>query len=73
VGGLPSAGQLGHHVPGDQFTRQQAKAVVNALQDLVEVLAEAEPHDKMELYDHLGISLAASPPEPSPSSPDPVG
>ncbi len=53
--------QLGHHVPGDQLTREQVKALVNALQDIVEVLAEAEPRDKTELYDQLGISLAYDP------------
>ncbi len=53
--------QLGQHIPGDQLTREQVKALVNALQDIVEVLAEAEPQDKTELYDQLGISLAYDP------------
>ena len=53
--------QLGNQVPGDQLTREQVKALVNALTDIVEVLAQAEPQDKTELYDQLGISLAYHP------------
>ena len=53
--------QLGHQVPGDQLTPAQVKALVNALKDIVDVLADAEPADKAELYDQLGISLALRP------------
>ena len=48
-------------MPGDRLSSEQVKALVNALQDIVEVLAEAEPQDKTELYDQLGISLAYDP------------
>lgn len=53
--------QLGQHVPGDQLTSDQVKALVKALKDIVDVLANAEPADKTELYDQLGISLAYDP------------
>jgi site-specific DNA recombinase len=49
--------QLGQHVPGDRLTSEQVKALVRALQDIVTVLGDAEPADKTELYDQLGISL----------------
>ncbi len=53
--------QLGQQVPGDQLTAEQVKALVTALKDIVTVLAEAQPADKSELYDQLGISLAYDP------------
>ena len=53
--------QLGDDVPGDQLAREQVKALVDALTDIVEVLAQAEPQDKAELYAQLGISLAYHP------------
>ena len=53
--------QLGQHVPGDQLTSKQVKALVKALRDIVGVLADAEPDDKAELYEQLGISLAYDP------------
>lgn len=53
--------QLGRHVPGDQLTSEQVKALVKALKDIVEVLADAEPADKAELYDQLGLSLSYEP------------
>ncbi len=53
--------QLGQHVPGDQLTPEQVKALVKALKDIVGVLAEADPADKADLYDQLGISLAYDP------------
>ncbi len=53
--------QLGRDVPGDQLTPEQVKALVKALKGIVSVLAEAEPADKTELYDQLGISLAYDP------------
>lgn len=53
--------QLGQSVPGDRLTPKQVKALVNALRDIVAVLAEAEPSDKAELYDQLGISLVYDP------------
>ncbi len=53
--------QLGQQIPGDQLTSEQVKALVKALEDIVVVLANAEPADKSELYDQLGISLAYDP------------
>src|SRR3954451_11320969 len=50
--------QLGQPVRGDQLTPEQVKALVKALKDIVGVLSDAEPKDKSELYDQLGISLA---------------
>jgi site-specific DNA recombinase len=49
--------RLGQHVPGDRLTKEQVKAMVKALKDIVSVLADAEPAEKTELYDQLGISL----------------
>jgi hypothetical protein len=53
--------QLGQQVPGDKLTAEQVKALVKALKDIVSVLAVAEPADKSDLYDQLGISLAYDP------------
>jgi site-specific DNA recombinase len=53
--------QLGQYVPGDQLTPEEVKALVKALEDIVTVLANADPADKSELYDQLGISLAYEP------------
>ena len=49
--------QVGQHSPGDQLTSDQVKALVNALRDIVSVLAAADPADKTERYDQLGVSL----------------
>ncbi len=48
-------------VPGGEMTADQVKALVKALRDIVDVLADAEPADKSELYDQLGISLSYDP------------
>ncbi len=53
--------QLGHHVPGGEMTPEQVKALVKALRDIVDVLADAEPADKAELYNKLGVSLRYDP------------
>ncbi len=53
--------ELGQHVPGDQLTPEQVKALATALKDIVTVLSDADPADKSELYDQLGISLAYNP------------
>ncbi len=45
-------------MPGDKLTSEQGRALVTALEDIVTVLAEAEPADKTELYDQLGITVA---------------
>jgi site-specific DNA recombinase len=49
--------QLGRVVPGGRLTKSQARALVEALRDIVDVLAEADPEDKGELYAELGVSL----------------
>ncbi len=53
--------QLGKHVPGGELTPKEVKALVKALRDIVDVLADADPADKSELYDQLGISLTYDP------------
>jgi hypothetical protein len=50
-----------HQIQGDSLSPEQVKALVPALTHIVEVLAEAEPQDKPELYAQLGISLAYDP------------
>jgi site-specific DNA recombinase len=53
--------QLGQHIPGGELTAKEVKALVTALRDIVEVLAEADPADKGELYRQLGVSLRYRP------------
>ncbi len=53
--------QLGRHVPGGELAADEVKALVNALKDIVSVLAQAEPADKAELYDQLGVRLRYDP------------
>ncbi len=53
--------QLGRQIPGGEMTTEQVKALVNALQDIVAVIADAEPADKAELYNELGVSLRYDP------------
>ena len=43
-------------VPGGKPPKSQARALVEALYDIVEVLADADPQDKAELYAELGVS-----------------
>ena len=47
----------GRAVPGGKLTKSQARALVEALRDIVDVLAEADPEDKADLYAELGVSL----------------
>jgi site-specific DNA recombinase len=49
--------QLGRVVPGGELTKSQARALVETLRDIVDVLAEADPEDKADLYAELGVSL----------------
>jgi hypothetical protein len=53
--------QLGRHVPGGELTADEVKALVTALKDIVSVPAEADPADKADLYDQLGVSLHYDP------------
>lgn len=48
-------------IPGDKLASEQVKALVKALNEIVSLLADAEPADKTDLYDRLGISLAYDP------------
>jgi len=53
--------QLGHTIPGGKLTSTQVRALVEALRDIVTVLAEADPQDKAELYGELGVDLTYHP------------
>ena len=53
--------QLGHTIPGGKLTSSQVRALVDALRDIVTVLAEADPEDKAELYGELGVNLTYHP------------
>jgi site-specific DNA recombinase len=49
--------QLGRVVPGGKLTETQTRALVEALRNIVDVPAEADPADKAELYTELAVSL----------------
>ena len=53
--------QLGYQIPGGKMTKDQVKALVAALRDIVDVLTDAEPADKAELYEELGVTLTYNP------------
>ncbi len=53
--------QLEHPVPGGKLERSQVKALVEALQDIVGVLADADRDDKAELYRELGVEMTYDP------------
>ena len=53
--------QLGRPVPGGKLTAPQVRALVEALRDIVAVLAEADPEDKAEVYSGLGVNLTYHP------------
>jgi site-specific DNA recombinase len=53
--------QLGQQIPGGTMTTEQVKALVAALRDIVDVLADADPADKAELYNELGVTLRYDP------------
>jgi len=53
--------QLGHTIPGGKLTSTQVRALVEALRDIVTVLAEADPDDKADLYRELGVNLTYHP------------
>ena len=48
-------------MPGGDLSADEVKALVTALKDIVSVLAEADPADKAELYDQLGVRLRYDP------------
>jgi hypothetical protein len=45
----------------DKLTSSQVHTLVEALRDIVTVLAEADPEDKAELYEELGVDLTYHP------------
>jgi hypothetical protein len=49
--------QLGRVVPGGKLTKSQAPSTGRGLACIVDVLAEADPEDKADLYAELGVSL----------------
>ena len=49
--------QLGRSVPGGKLSKPQIRALVDALRDIVTLLAEADEDDRNELYQQLGVSL----------------
>ncbi len=53
--------QLGRTVPGGSLTSSQVRALVEALHDIVTVLAEADPDDRADLYAELGLNLTYHP------------
>lgn len=53
--------QLGQQIPGGELTAEQVKALVAALRDIVDVLADADPTAKAEVYNDLGLQLDYSP------------
>jgi hypothetical protein len=53
--------QLGQHIPGGELSAKEVNALVDALRDIVGVLAAADPADKSELYAQLGVSLSYDP------------
>ena len=53
--------QLGEPVPGGKLTKNQVRALVAGLRDIVSTLADADPEDKAELYRERGVNLTYSP------------
>jgi hypothetical protein len=53
--------QLGEPGPGTKLTKNQVRALVAGLRDIVGTLADADPDDKAELYRELGVNLTYSP------------
>ena len=53
--------QLDYQIPSGKMTADQVKALVAALRDIVDVLTDAEPADKAELYNELGVTLTYNP------------
>ena len=66
--------QLGQHVPGDQLTREQVKALVKALQDIVErARRRRTSRTRPSCTTSSASHWPTTPTEPSPSSHGPVG
>jgi hypothetical protein len=56
--------QLGHTILGGKLTSSQVRALIDALRDIVTVLAEADPQDRADLYRELVVSLTCHPEGP---------
>jgi hypothetical protein len=50
--------------PGGKLTKSQIKTLMNALRDIVSVLAEADADDRTEFYQQLGVELIYYPDGP---------
>lgn len=53
--------QLGRSIPGEKLTKEQIRALIRELRNVVRVLADADPADKAELYAEMGVSLTYHP------------
>ena len=49
--------QLGRSIPGEKLTKDQVRVLIKHLRGIVDVLANADPADKAELYAEMGVSL----------------
>ncbi|MGH9158137.1 MAG: recombinase family protein [Acidimicrobiales bacterium] len=50
--------QVGRSVPGGALTTAQVRSLVRELRSIVNVLADADPADKAELYAEMGVNLS---------------
>lgn len=57
--------QLRQRTPGTKLTKDEVTSLVLTLQDTLEILANADPADKAQLYQKLGISLIYRPDGPA--------
>ena len=53
--------EIGRPVPGDKLTKPQLRALLNALRDIVALIADADEADCNEPYQQLGVSLTYHP------------
>lgn len=53
--------QLGRSIPGGKLDKAQVRALIEALRDIVGVLADADRDDKAELYAELGVEMTYHP------------
>lgn len=58
---LAAERQLADAAPAPRLTKDEIKAIVASLQDMVAVLRDADPADKAAVYADLGISLTYHP------------
>lgn len=53
--------QLGRSIPGPKLTKEQVRVLITHLRGIVDVLADADPADKADLYAEMGVSLSYHP------------